>query len=59
MRELVSLGLISTDDDQVQSTVMLYPTHGLYIVSDRNLKTPEQDAVYPAIVPNTDLFLAG
>jgi SAM-dependent methyltransferase len=57
MRELASLGLISTDDDEVQSNVMLYPTHGLYIVSDRNLKTPEQDVVYPAIVPNTDLFL--
>jgi len=57
MRELASLGLISTDDDQVQSTVMLYPTHGVYIVSDRNLETPDQDVVYPAIVPNTDLFL--
>jgi SAM-dependent methyltransferase len=57
MRELDSLGLISTTEDQIVSTVMLYPTHGLYIASDRNLETPEQDVVYPAIVPNTDLFL--
>ncbi len=55
--ELQALGLIETSNDQILSTVMLYPTRGLYIVSDRNLETPEQDVVYPAIVPNTDLFL--
>jgi SAM-dependent methyltransferase len=55
--ELTSLGLLNTHDDQLKATVMLYPTRGLYIASDCNLKTPEQDVVYPAIAPNTDLFV--
>ena len=57
MRALSALGLVATGDDRIDSTVMLYPTRGLYIASDRNLENPDQDVVYPAIVPNTDLFL--
>lgn len=61
--ELDALGLINTLPDRIVSTVMLYPTRGLYIASDRNLGTekdsppPDPDVVYPAIVPNTALFL--
>jgi SAM-dependent methyltransferase len=57
MRELSALGLVEESEGQITATVMLYPTRGFYIVSDRNLENPEQDVVYPAIVPNTDLFL--
>lgn len=57
LQELSALGLIDAHDDQLTATVMLYPTRGVYIASDRNLENPEQDVVYPAIVPNTDLFL--
>ncbi len=46
-------------------TVMLYPTHGLYIASDRDWepetgrgKMPRADAVYLSITPNAYDFLA-
>jgi len=44
-------------------TVMLHPLSGLYIVSDRpspiegNERRPPDDFVYPAMIPNTQLFL--
>jgi SAM-dependent methyltransferase len=65
MSELSALGIIAplaSDPTRVGSTVMLYPAHGLYVVSDRVFSTegeaipPAEDIVYPAI-GNTDLFL--
>jgi methylase of polypeptide subunit release factors len=67
LRELETLGVVTphpSNQDEAVATVMLYPMHGLYVVSDRPRpvegKLVEQapdDFVYPAIVPNTDLFL--
>jgi methylase of polypeptide subunit release factors len=64
--ELAALGVVaplSSDSTSVAGTVMLYPAHDLYIVSDRVSPVegepgpPPEDIVYPAIIPNTDLFL--
>jgi len=61
-----ALGLIvnhAADPDLVSGTVVLHPLRGLYIVSDRpspvegDHTRPPDDFVYPALVPNTDLFL--
>jgi SAM-dependent methyltransferase len=63
LEPLARLGLIATAGGAIAATVMLYPMHGVYIVSDRTTpleKTsdrPPEDFVYPAIVPNTALFL--
>jgi SAM-dependent methyltransferase len=54
-----------TDPRRLHATVLLYPTQGLWIVSDLNV-SPEgpahtvlsEDAVYPAITKNTRHFLA-
>jgi len=63
---LTSLGLVAhhaSDDGMLSGTVVLHPLHGLYIVSDRpspiesgDLRPPD-DFVYPAMIPNTQLFL--
>jgi SAM-dependent methyltransferase len=60
MRELEALGLISVSPEKILGTVMLYPTRGLYLVSDRDSTMdgpPIDDVVYPANGPNTDIFL--
>jgi SAM-dependent methyltransferase len=60
MRELEALGLVSTSSEKILGTVMLYPTRGVYIVSDRDSTmdgSPIDDVVYPANGPNTDIFL--
>ncbi|PYT16341.1 MAG: SAM-dependent methyltransferase [Acidobacteria bacterium] len=63
---LAALGLVApaaSNPDRWYAKVMLYPTRGLYIVSDRSRPEegvegqPPEDFVYPAIVPNTELFL--
>jgi hypothetical protein len=59
---LDALGLTEAGADRVEATVMLYPTRGLYIASDRvrppdKPGPPPDDIVYSAIVPNTELFL--
>jgi methylase of polypeptide subunit release factors len=47
----------------LSGTVALYPLRGLYIVSDRpssiegDERRPPDDLVYPAMIPNTQLFL--
>lgn len=53
---LEALGLIRSVDGKVISTVMLYPIRGLYIVSDR-AQPVFDDVVYPANIPNTEMFL--
>jgi SAM-dependent methyltransferase len=61
---LVSMGLLEQDEDgRSHGTVALYPMKGLFIASDRwsnpdgsHMQAPA-DAVYPAIVPNTQIFL--
>jgi SAM-dependent methyltransferase len=59
---LQELGLI-TGDDLCICPVALYPTFGLYIVSDRwraadaTALMPPPDAVFPAITGNTETFL--
>jgi SAM-dependent methyltransferase len=64
--ELEALGVVTphaSNPDEAIATVMLYPMHGLYVVSDRprpaqgQWEHPPDDFVYPAIVANTDLFL--
>lgn len=59
-------GILAPHPDQpgkFGGTTMLYPMHGLYIVADRYEPLAVKpgvrfdDIVYPAIVPNTDLFL--
>ncbi len=66
LTELEALGVVQTHPSNAEdavATVMLYPMHGLYVVSDRprpveeNHERPPEDFVYPAIVANTDLFL--
>lgn len=61
IRELESLGLVTVHPDRIVANVLLYPTRHLYIVSDRTRPAEGDplldDIVYPAIVPNTDLFL--
>jgi SAM-dependent methyltransferase len=63
---LSALGLVAhhaSDAGLLSGTVLLHPLRGLYIVSDRpspieggELRPPD-DFVYPAIIPNTQLFL--
>src|SRR2546430_3041730 len=62
--ELRKLGVVTDHPGgRIISTVMLYPTNGLFIASDRpnfagNSYSPGfGDFVYPAIVPNTTQFL--
>jgi SAM-dependent methyltransferase len=59
-----TLGLISPHAaDLLSGTVMLHPLRELYIVSDRPIpiegahRRPPDDFVYPALIPNTQLFL--
>jgi methylase of polypeptide subunit release factors len=63
---LLSLGLIQTkpeDPSVYSSPIALYPTQGLYIVSDRwhnpdrSPMFAQDDVVYPAIVANAQQFL--
>ena len=63
---LSALGLIvphAADPALLSGTVMLHPLRELYIVSDRpspiegNERRPPDDFVYPAMIPNTQLFL--
>lgn len=62
---LFDLGLLARHGENgllVSSTVMLYPVGSIYTVADRQLPydgdpKPIDDIVYPAIVPNTGLFL--
>jgi SAM-dependent methyltransferase len=63
---LDSLGLLHTLEGGTlcSSTVLLYPTESLYIISDRNQDPddckvpPPADVVYPAITRNTQRFLS-
>jgi hypothetical protein len=66
LQAMADLGLIESNPDeagQIASTVALYPTAGIWIVSDRwNLPDrspykPKEDVVYPAIVSNAQRFL--
>jgi len=63
---LAALGLVAhhaSDASLLSGTVLLHPLRGLYIVSDRpspiegGERRPPDDFVYPAIIPNTQLFL--
>jgi SAM-dependent methyltransferase len=61
---LSTLGLIANHaTDLLSGTVMLHPLRELYIVSDRPTPIegthvrPPDDFVYPAMIPNTQLFL--
>src|SRR5487761_2107244 len=56
VRPMEALGIVRVETDKVVSTVMLYPVRGLYIVSDR-AQPVFDDVVYPANIPNTELFL--
>jgi SAM-dependent methyltransferase len=61
MAALEPLGLVRPLGERILGTVMLYPTRGLHIASDRSRPVGNEellsDVVYPAIVPNTALFL--
>lgn len=63
---LAALGLVAhhaSDAGLLSGTVLLHPLRGLYIVSDRpspiegGERRPPDDFVYPAMIPNTQLFL--
>jgi SAM-dependent methyltransferase len=63
---LTTLGLIvphTANPGLLSGTVALYPLRDLYIVSDRpssiegDERRPPDDLVYPAMIPNTRLFL--
>ena len=63
---LTALGLIvphTATPGLLSGTVALYPLRDLYIVSDRpssiegDERRPPDDLVYPAMIPNTQLFL--
>ena len=60
----LTLGLVAPHaPDLLSGTVMLHPLRELYIVSDRPIPIegaylrPPDDFVYPAMIPNTQLFL--
>jgi SAM-dependent methyltransferase len=61
----LTLGLVAAvDSDLLSGTLLLHPMRGLYIVSDRPSPIAAEasgsvpdDFVYPAMIPNTDLFL--
>lgn len=66
LETMASLGMLERNplqETQIAATVALYPTAGLFIVSDRwNLPDrgsykPKPDVVYPAIVSNAQRFL--
>jgi SAM-dependent methyltransferase len=66
MKELEALGAVTphpTEPNLSYAAIMLYPTRGLFIASDRirpmegGPSNPPQDFVYGAIIPNTDQFL--
>lgn len=63
---LTAFGILSdipSHPGLIVATVMLYPMRGVYIVADRqgpvqeSPSAPPADIVYPALIPNTDLFL--
>jgi hypothetical protein len=57
---LTALGLGEDGPGGFAASVELYPSHGLYIVSDRNRGKelpPGQDKVFSAITPNTEDFM--
>lgn len=66
--ELDALGLVAahpTEPAQWVGTGMLYPVYGMLVASDRTRPVvavasgkPPEDIVYPAIVPNTGVFLS-
>jgi SAM-dependent methyltransferase len=66
LEAMVSLGLIESDPSdpgQISSTVSLYPSGGVLLISDRwnhpdrRPFRPTTDVVYPAIVSNAQRFL--
>ncbi|MBC8167121.1 MAG: methyltransferase [Bryobacteraceae bacterium] len=66
LQAMADLGMVErnpSSNAQISSTVALYPTAGVHIVSDRwNLPDrssykPREDVVYPAIVSNAQRFL--
>jgi SAM-dependent methyltransferase len=65
MKELRALGMvIEQPSGHFCSPAILYPMHGVYIASDRPVplegvggSRPHDDFVYPALTPNTELFL--
>jgi hypothetical protein len=65
MKEMSALGLvIEQPNGAFCAPAILYPMHGVYIASDRPVplegvggSRPHDDFVYPAITPNTELFL--
>lgn len=66
LNSMVALGLLETHPDdpgQIASTVSLYPTAGLHLISDRwnhpdrSSYRPAPDVVYPALVANAQRFL--
>jgi methylase of polypeptide subunit release factors len=67
LAELLALEVVTphpNDSERFAATVMLYPVQGLYAASDRSRQIedspapPPDDFVYPAIVPNTEQYLA-
>ena len=66
VQTLADLGLIERNpqnDDEIGATVSLYPTAGVYLISDRwnnpdrSPYRPSADVVYPAIISNAQHFL--
>ncbi|HEY0930414.1 MAG TPA: methyltransferase [Gemmatimonas sp.] len=63
---LQRLGLLEPDGEQVVGTVLLYPTAGVYLISDRptfsvagiTLKERATDLVYPAITSSVRVFVS-
>jgi len=68
LAELRALEIVAphaNDPQHISATAMLYPVRDLYIASDRSrppeedqITPPPDDFVYPAIVPNTEQYLA-
>ena len=59
---LVRLGVLRVEADGVAATVLLYPTEGMWCVSDQTEPPPGRpalsaDVVYPAVTSNTKTFL--
>jgi len=58
LHALVDLGVLTSSEDEFRAEVLLYPLHGLHIVSDFPREGGDDEFVFPAISQQTHEYLA-
>lgn len=58
LQALVDLGVLTLADGECRAAVLLYPLHGLHIVSDFPREGGDEEFVFPAISQQTHEYLA-